>query len=94
LNIGLVFDGLFLLLIGYLTFRSTFLPRILGALLALAGVGWLTFLAPPLASSLSPYIQVLGFVAEAALMLWLLVIGVNDQRWQEQARTASASLGA
>ena len=64
---------------------STFLPRLLGALMVLAGLGWLTFLYAPLADHLSPYIQVLGIVAEAALMLWLLVMGVNSERWQEQA---------
>jgi hypothetical protein len=84
-SISLVFDGLFLLLIGYLIFRSTFMPRILGVLLACAGLGWLSFLSPPLANQLLPFLEVLGVVAEAALMLWLLLIGVNDQRWSEQA---------
>jgi hypothetical protein len=84
-NICFVFFGVYCLLIGYLIFRSTFLPRILGALMALAGLGWLTFLSPPLANHLSPYILILGFLAELALMLWLLVMGVNVQRWKEQA---------
>src|SRR5690242_15291776 len=57
LSIGLVFFGLYCLLIGYLIIRSIFLPRILGALMALAGLGWLTFLAPPLVHDLAPYIQ-------------------------------------
>jgi hypothetical protein len=61
-------------------------PRILAALMALSGLGWLTFLSPPLANHLSPYIDVLGFVAEASLMLWLLVRSVNGPRWTEQAR--------
>jgi hypothetical protein len=86
--ISLIFDGLFLFLIGYLIFRSTFLPRILGALVALAGLGWLTLLWPQLGTSLLTYIQVLGVFAEALLMLWLLVIGVNDQRWIERAGAA------
>jgi Domain of unknown function (DUF4386) len=87
-NICLVLFGFYDLLIGYLIFRSVFLPRILGVLMALAGLAWLTFLYPPLASYLSPYILVLGFVAELALCLWLLVKGVNVQRWEEQARAA------
>jgi len=65
-----------------------FLPRILGVPMAFAGLGWLTFLSPPLANYLSPYILVLGFLAELALMLWLLVMGVNVQRWNEQASAA------
>jgi len=91
-NIALVFFGLFQLLIGYLIIRSTFLPRVLGALMALAGVGWLTFLAPPLANGLLTYLEVLGFLGEVPLMLWLLVMGVNAQRWQERASAAGAPL--
>jgi hypothetical protein len=87
-NICVVFFGFYCLLIGYLIFRSAFLPRILGVLMALAGLGWLTFLYPPLANYLSPYDLVLGFVAELLLMLWLLVMGVNVQRWKEQAGAA------
>jgi hypothetical protein len=89
-DIALVFFGLFQLLIGYLIVRSTFLPRVLGALIALAGVGWLTFLAPPLAHSLLTYLEVLGFLGEVPLMLWLLVMGVNAKRWQEQAGKQSS----
>jgi len=87
-NICVVFFGVYCLLIGYLIFRSAFLPRILGALMALAGLGWLTFLSPPLANHLSPYNLVLGFLAELSLCLWLLVRGVNVQRWKQQASAA------
>jgi hypothetical protein len=83
--IYLVFFGLFNLIIGYLIFKSTFLPRILGVLMALSGLGWLTFLSPSLANYLLTYIEVLGIIAEAALMLWLLVKGVKVERWKEQA---------
>jgi hypothetical protein len=87
-NIGLIFFGFYCLLLGYLIFRSDFLPRILGVLMAFAGLGWLAFLSPHLVISLSPYIQILGVLAEASLMLWLLAKGVNVQRWQQQASTA------
>jgi hypothetical protein len=88
-HIEIVFFGLFDIAVGCLIFGSTFLPRFLGVLMAIAGVGWLTFLSPPLANALSPYVDILGFIAELLLMLWLLVMGVNVQRWQEQARAAS-----
>ena len=83
----LVFFGPYCLLIGYLVFRSTFLPRILGVLMALAGFGWLAFLWPPVVNHLSVYIEALGIFAEASLMLWLIVKGVNVQRWNDQAAT-------
>jgi hypothetical protein len=65
----LAFFGFYCLLIGYLIFRSKFLPRVLGLLMAFAGLGWLTFLWPPLANYLSPYILVRGIVGEGALTL-------------------------
>jgi hypothetical protein len=84
---SLVFFGPYCLLLGYLIFRSTFLPRILGVLMALAGLGWLIFLTP-LENYLSAYLKVLGFLAELSLCLWLIVKGVNQQRWKEQASAA------
>jgi hypothetical protein len=81
----LVLFGVYCLLIGYLIWRSTFLPRILGVLMAFGGLGWLTFLSPALAHYLSPYNAAPGMLGEGALTLWLLVKGVNEQRWQEQA---------
>ncbi len=85
---SLVFFGFYCLLIGYLIFRSTFLPRILGVLMAIGGLGYLTFLSPPLAKYLSPYNLAPAIFAEGVLMLWLLVVGLNEQRWKEQASTA------
>jgi hypothetical protein len=85
------FFGPYCLLIGYLVFRSTFLPRILGVLMVLAGVGWLAFLIPTVAQHLSIYIEGLGILAEAALMLWLIVMGVNIQRWNQQVIPARSA---
>ena len=87
----MVFHGLFCLLIGYLIFRSTFLPRILAALMAFAGLGWLTYLSPQLAINLSPYNVALGLLGEALVMLWLLVIGLNAQKWKELATARRVS---
>ena len=90
-GIAMVPFGLHCLLIGYLIFKSIFLPRILGVLMALAGLGYLTFLWPGLGSHLFfPYILIPGIVGEGSLMLWLLVMGVNVQQWREQANTARA----
>jgi hypothetical protein len=86
---ALVPFGVHCLLIGNLVFRSAFLPRVLGVLMVCAGLGWLTFLVPPLAHRLYPYILVPGIVGEGALTLWLLVAGVNVRRWKEQAGEAA-----
>ncbi len=87
-NIGLGFHGLYWILIGYLIFKSTFLPRILGVLTAIAGLCWLTFLSPSLENYVSPYNLASGLLVEGLVMLWLLVMGVNVQRWREQAIAA------
>jgi hypothetical protein len=84
----LVFFGFYCLLIGYLILRSTFLPRVLGALMASGGVGWLTFLSASVAGSLSPYNMFPGILGEGALTVWLVLMGVDEQRWKEQASPA------
>jgi hypothetical protein len=88
---GFFFFGCYCLLIGILIFRSTFFPRAVGVLMALAGVGLLTntvalMLSSAFAHSLSPIPTVLDALGELSLTLWLLVFGVNAQRWDEQAR--------
>jgi hypothetical protein len=84
----LIFFAPYCLLIGYLIFRSAFLPHILGVLMLLAGVGLLVYLSP-LVKYLAMYIECLGILAEAALMLWLIVMGVKVQQWKEQAGTSA-----
>ncbi|HEY7124179.1 MAG TPA: DUF4386 domain-containing protein [Ktedonobacterales bacterium] len=91
-NVDLVFFGCWCVLSGYLMFRSTFMPRILGVLLMIDGVGWMLYLLPPLASYLFPLIAVASGLAEIPLQLWLIVMGVNSARWKEQASAAEASL--
>jgi|SRR6516225_8450048 hypothetical protein len=85
----LVFFGFYCLVIGYLILRSTFLPRVLGALMAFGGLGWLTFVSPALSAYLSPHNMLPGILGETALTVWLLVAGVNVQRWKEQASAAA-----
>jgi hypothetical protein len=84
-EIDLVFFGFWCVLAGYLIFRSTFLPRILGVLLAIDGLGWATYMYPPMANHLFPFIAAASALAEIPLQLWLVVMGVNPQRWKEQA---------
>jgi hypothetical protein len=81
----LVFFGLWCVLTGYLIFRSTLLPRILGVLLAIDGLGWMTYVSPSLGHKLFPIIAVASGLAEIPLQLWLLIFGVNNERWKAQA---------
>ena len=90
-----VFFGLHCLLVGCLILRSNFLPRVVGALMVIAGLGWLTMslanlLSPPLGHILGPYILAPGAIGEISLSLWLLAMGVNAQRWKERAGAVTA----
>jgi hypothetical protein len=84
----LIFFGLWCILNGYLIFRSTFMPRVLGILVVISGIGWMTFICPPFAHSVFPYIAVASAIGELPLQLWLLIMGVNSERWNAQAHAA------
>lgn len=51
----------------------------------ITGSGWMTHLFPPLARQIFPLIATASALGEIPLMLWLLVKGVDAQRWKEQA---------
>jgi hypothetical protein len=90
--VALTFFGGTMLTRGYLLLRSLFLPRILGLFLAVDGVCYLVssfadFVAPQLAATALAVLMAAG-LAEVALCLWLLVMGVNVTRWHEQRRAA------
>jgi Domain of unknown function (DUF4386) len=89
-DIGLVFFACHVLSIGYLICHSTFLPRFLGVLLVVTGVCYLTssfanFFSLSFKSYLLPFVAIGGLLGEGTLTGWLLVKGVNAQRWKEQA---------
>jgi hypothetical protein len=93
-GISLVFFGFVCLILGYLLFRSGYFPKTLGVLMTLAGLSYLTnsftlILAPAYAAMIFP-ILVLGLIGETSLCLWLIVKGVNVEKWEEKA---SASQG-
>jgi hypothetical protein len=86
-GIFMVFYGLATFLRGYLIYRSGYLPKALGALLALAGLGFIAsnfvlVLAPAYASDL---LLLPMFLAVVSMTLWLLVKGVDVQKWEAKA---------
>lgn len=89
-NIPTLFFGIHCLLVGYLVLRSTFMSRIVGVWMVIAGCGWLIqgsarLVLPSLANILSFYPMLAGIFGEVTLTLWLLVKGVDVQRWKEKA---------
>lgn len=91
-GMALAFFGLNSILIGYLIIKSTFLPRVLGVLFAISGLGWMVFLSPTLGNGLFNYIAIFALLAAAATLFWLFVFGVDERRWREQAGAAGASI--
>lgn len=83
MDVAMWLHGVFCVLIGWLIFRSGLVPRILGALLVLAGMDWLLYLSPGLIRRISPYNSAVGLLCEALPFLWLLVIGVKDRELVE-----------
>lgn len=90
----LMFFGAYCLLVGYLIVRSWFLPKIFGGLLAIGGLGWLTFALPALSKRLFPYNMGPGIISETLFTLWLITRGLNEARWQDQAKAADAQQSA
>ena len=94
-SVGMIFFGVQCLIAGYLIARSAFLPRTLGILLAIGGASYIfvsfaNLLAPGFGVRLAPFLA-FGLVGEGSLTVWLLVRGVNAQRWKEQASAAWVS---
>ncbi len=87
-GVSLLFFACFCLIVGYLIFRSGYLPKTIGVLMQIAGVCYLTnsfalILSPAVANRLFPAILVPAFIGEASLCIWLLVKGVNVEKWEK-----------
>lgn len=88
-GMALPFFGFSTLVNGVLIFRSTFLPRALGVLSILGGLGWLTYLYPPLGNQLLIYVLFAALIGSVSQILWLLFKGVNVDQWNKLACEAS-----
>ena len=90
-GIFMVFYGLATFLRGYLIYRSGYLPKALGALLALAGLGFIAsnFVLVLATAYASDLLLLPMFLAGVSMTVWLLVRGVDVQKWE--ARVASVA---
>jgi Domain of unknown function (DUF4386) len=72
--VGQLLFGLHLLLIGYLAYRSGYIPRVLGALLVIAGLGYaIDSFGAVLSQDSWTDISAFTFLGEFLLALWLVV---------------------
>jgi hypothetical protein len=91
-GIALIFFGVECVILGYLIFRSRYMPRVIGVLMQIAGVCYVVnsfalLLSPPLSARLFPAILVPSLIAELSLALWLLTRGVRVDRWDQHVVT-------
>ena len=89
LGIAQLFFGAWLFPLGYLVFKSGFLPRILGVILMVHCVVWLMsalqfFLFPGFMEitfiGITYISYPIGFISEVGLALWLMIMGPKDQK--------------
>lgn len=90
--IALIFFGFETLLRGWLLFRSGFLPRFLGVLSMIGGIGWLTYLWPPLGSQVFTGVALFAIAGVVATAGWLFIRGVDVGRWKARAALATTSI--
>ena len=90
--IALAFFGFATVVQGWLIYKSGFLPRWLGVIEIIGGFGWLTFLSPPLGMRYFMYVAVYALLGLLATIVWLLTVGVDDQRWRARAAQAASSI--
>ena len=84
LLIAHIFFGLWLLPMGYLVFQSGFIPKIVGVLLVIAGVG---YVIQSFAAFLGYNVNIILFtgLGELVFLLWLLIRGVKVEQWKQRA---------
>ena len=91
-QIALIFFGVSTLITGYLTLRSTFLPRFMGILSLIGGAGWLTYVYPPLGNKLFMPVVLWALISCAITIGWLLIRGVDEKKWHAMATASSSSI--
>jgi hypothetical protein len=94
-DLSLTFFAVFCVAAGCLIFKSGYLPRWIGLLMVVAGLCYAAnsitgFLAPAVRAGMLPWILLPCLIAEASLALWLLIVGVNAEKWKQRAALSYA----
>jgi hypothetical protein len=92
-TMGMVYFGCHVASTGYLIVRSNFIPKIIGAILVAGGSSYFiasftTFLCPELGAQLAPFVIPIALLGEGSITLWLLIKGVDVERWRQYASAA------
>jgi len=90
-DLVIVVFGFHAIVLGYLVYRSAFVPRAIGVLFTLAGIAGCLMLVPIVATQFLPALLALGATAELSFTAWLLFAGIDLQRWLRQAERAASS---
>jgi hypothetical protein len=96
MSVLMIFFGVQMFLVAILILRSRLLPAVIGMLLAMGGASYIALsltnlLAPSLGRILGPVVMVAALLGEGSMTIWLLVRGVDEQRWIEHVRTARSA---
>lgn len=94
-DLSLAFFAFFCVSVGCLIFKSGYLPRAIGVLMVVAGLCYITnsvtgFVAPSVRQMMLPWILVPCLIGEASLTLWLLIVGINVEKWKQRAAFSGA----
>lgn len=89
--IALAFFGPATVIQGWLIFKSEFLPKWMGVIAIVGGVAWTTFYYPTLGKSLFNVSAMIALIGSFATIAWLIIVGVNDERWRARAAASAAS---
>lgn len=90
--VALAFFGFETVLRGWLIYRSGFLPRFLGVVSMIGGLGWLTYVWPPLGSGAFVLVAPFAIIGVLLTTGWLLLHGIDNRAWYTRASLPSGEL--
>lgn len=90
--VAVAFFGPSTFLTGWLMMKSTFFPKWLGVLGVIGGILWTSFYWPSFGRSIFMVSAIVGLVGSLATIVWLIVVGLDEQRWLERMAASRESV--